>query len=116
MADPVYLGVNELGIPVYEIEEGGMRPMVDRDGEVLCSHCGQSATPMRISLAPGKIKDVEWVLLCCPRCYARAPHCLMRVKLMRKRSTIPIADLTAFHPDPLHEIEVAPCSIEEPNA
>ena len=82
MSEPLYLGVNELGIPVYEIEQGSMRPMVDKDGKIVCKHCSSRAVPLRISLAPGSIKEVEWALLCCPHCHAHHVHCLMKVKIM----------------------------------
>ena len=111
MADPVYLGVNELGLPVWEIEEGGMRPMVDKDGKIECKSEGGRFKPRRVHLGWRNEGGTEWVLLACPAC--DEAHCMMRVKLMgRMMAGAPsLTEIDKPHPDPHHEIEVAPCIV-----
>ena len=111
MPEPLYLGVNELSIPVYQIEEGEMRPMVDKDGKIVCGHCTSRAVPLRISLALERIEGVEWVLLCCPHCHSHQAHCMMKVKLMGKMMAGAPSLTEIDHPDPEHEQPVEPMKI-----
>ena len=80
MPDPIYLGENELGLPVYEIQEGGERPLVGEDGMIRCAWCDRILTPKRFILKLDEIKGIDWAVLFCPKC--TMAHCIMKVKLM----------------------------------
>ena len=82
MADPRYLGQNDVGLNVWEIEEGGMRPLIvdNGSGEIVCQHCQDSRVPERITLSMEMVERIEWAILSCPEC--KWTHCIMRVKLL----------------------------------
>ena len=114
MSDPIYLGENELGIPVYGIKEGEMRPLVDKDGKIRCAWCDKTRVPMRYILKLDEVKGIDWAVLFCPKC--TMAHCIMKVRLeTRNVNNIPgmKADMPKIvHPDPHHEVDATPFIIE----
>lgn len=80
MTDPIYLGENELGIPVYEIKEGEMRPLVDKEGKIKCAWCTRTLKPKRYILKLDEVKGIDWAVLFCPKC--TMAHCIMKVELV----------------------------------
>ena len=79
MPNPIYLGENELGLPVYEIKEGGERPLGGKDGKIKCAWCDKTHTPMRYILKLDEKAGIDWAGLFCPKC--TMAHCIMKVKL-----------------------------------
>jgi hypothetical protein len=105
MADPVYLGVNELGIQVWRTKEGEMRPNLDERGNNLCPHCDHyHPNPHRFVLSMDTAEGREWVVVACDNC--KRVSYIMEVVLCRFH-VADVPKLTTFHPDPHHEVEVS---------
>lgn len=81
-SQPEYLGGNDLGLPVWEIEEGGQRPMVDAAGMIKCRKCGEIKLPLRLHIGFAEQGTVEWGALACRLPGCGNVHCIMRVQLM----------------------------------
>ena len=108
MLNPLYLGENELGLPVYEIKEGGERPLGGKDGKIKCAWCDRTLMPKRFILKLDEVAGIDWAVLFCPKC--TMAHCIMKVKLLGGKSWVGKQTMPRvtepFHPDPHHEIEV----------
>jgi len=83
-----YLGVNDAGLAVWQIEEGNQRPMVDKWGRITCErpNCQENHEPTRIHLGMASGEAVEWALLACPACWSA--HCVMRVRRLGRWNAI----------------------------
>lgn len=101
------IGMNDVGIEVWEIEEGGLRPLVldDGSGRINCRICGATETPGRIRLNLWLSTGIEWAVMYCPKC--EQAHYMMRVQLDQKLRRVAVeegADLQVKNP-PLSIIE-----------
>jgi hypothetical protein len=78
------IGTNNVGLEVWEIEEGGQRPMIlgDGSGRIPCRVCGEVQTPGRVRLNLFVLAGVEWGVLFCPKC--EQAHCILRVQLSQR--------------------------------
>lgn len=76
-----YHGTNDVGVPVYEIVEGGQRPMVDADGRIRCRKCDGTMRPLRMHFGFDEAGKVEYGALACRSLECGQIHCILVVRL-----------------------------------